>query len=220
MDLLLLALPALLSIINPLGGAFIFLGATRELPNAMRSRLARWVAIHSFILINVSLYIGAFVLEFFGISLPVLRVAGGIIITMTGWGLLNAQDKPDPDQALRMASDRDASQMAFYPLTMPLTAGPGTISVAIALGTSRPADSLTHFLKFVISASGTALLICLLIYLCYNSAERISRVMGPTGTTIVLRLSAFLLFCIGIQVFWNGAFELLSSIGTVPPSDL
>lgn len=221
MEFLLLALPALLSIINPLGGAFIFLGATSELPDAMRSHLARWVAIHSFILINVSLYIGAFVLEFFGISLPVLRVAGGIIITMTGWNLLNSKDKPDPDLAIHMASDRDASRMAFYPLTMPLTAGPGTISVAIALGTSRPADSLRHFVKFVLSASGTALLICLLIYLCYNSAERIAKVMGPTGTTIVLRLSAFLLFCIGIQVFWNGAFELLSSIGTVPPpSDL
>lgn len=207
MEFVLLALPALLSIINPLGGAFIFLGATEGMPRALRNRLARWVAIHGFVLLNVSLYVGAYVLEFFGISMPVLRVAGGIIIATTGWGLLHADDRPQADRARQLAPGRPPSQMAFYPLTMPLTTGPGTISVAISLGTNRPPGA-EGLLRFALAATFTTVFICALIYLAYRSAERVGRAIGPTGTTILLRLSAFLLFCIGIQVFWNGVHEL------------
>lgn len=210
MEFFLLAFPALLSIINPLGGAFIFLGATEALPEARRANIARWVAIHGFILLNVSIWIGAYVLEFFGISMPVLRVAGGIVVTMTGWGLLQADDtaKPDPNAAAQMAGDRSPSQMAFYPLTMPLTTGPGTIAVAISMGTNRP-RKLSGLVEFALGATLTTVAICALIYVFYRYADRVGRLIGPTGTTIVLRLSAFLLFCIGIQVLWNGVHELL-----------
>jgi multiple antibiotic resistance protein len=209
MEFFLLAFPALLSIINPLGGAFIFLGATEALPEARRASLARWVAIHGFVLLNVSIYIGAYVLEFFGISMPVLRVAGGIVVTMTGWGLLQAKDGAvDRDAAVNMAGDRSPSQMAFYPLTMPLTTGPGTIAVAISMGTNRP-RKLSGLLEFGFGVTVTTLAMCGLIYVLYRYADRVGRLIGPTGTTIVLRLSAFLLFCIGIQVLWNGVHELL-----------
>ncbi len=211
MEFVLLALPALLSIINPLGGAFIFLGATEGLPPELRNRLARWVAIHGFFLLNVSLYVGAYVLEFFGISMPVLRVAGGIIIAMTGWNLLQADDKPEADKAQQLAPNRPPSQMAFYPLTMPLTTGPGTISVAISLGTNRK-PGLEGLLSFVAAATFTTALICLIIYFAYRSSEKLGRAIGPTGTTILLRLSAFLLFCIGLQVLWNGAHDLFETM--------
>ncbi len=136
----LLAFPALFSIINPLGGAFIFLAATRRLPAATRRSLARKVAIYSFVTLNVSMLIGAFVLRFFGISMPVLRVAGGIVIALSGWQMLNAADEPaEREAALEEAADRDAGHLAFYPLTMPVTTGPGTMSVAIALGTGSAA---------------------------------------------------------------------------------
>lgn len=211
MEFVLLALPALLSIVNPLGGAFIFLGATEGLPPELRKRIARWVAIHGFVLLNVSLYVGAYVLEFLGISMPVLRVGGGIVIAMTGWSLLHADGKPDAGRARELAPDRSPSQMAFYPLTMPLTTGPGTISVAISLGTNRPPGA-EGLLRFALAATFTTVVICALVYLAYGSAERLGKAIGPTGTTILLRLSAFLLFCIGLQVLWNGVHELFETL--------
>ncbi len=208
MDFFLLAFPALFSIINPLGGAFVFLGATRGLPQRMRDHLARWVAIHSFLILNASLYVGAFVLSFFGISMPVLRVAGGIIIAVAGFRMLNeGDDTQERKDALQLTSERDASRLAFFPLTLPITAGPGTISVAVARGTNRPRG--VELLWFALAATLTTLLMCVLIYLMYRFSDRIAHVLGPTGTTIIVRLSAFILFCIGIQVLWSGLQELL-----------
>jgi multiple antibiotic resistance protein len=211
MSFFLLAFPALFSIVNPLGGAFMFLSATQSMDAEMRKHLARWVAIHSFILLNASLYVGAYVLQFFGISMPVLRVAGGIVIALSAWRLLNEGEGSDAaDQALPPRPS-DASRMAFFPLTMPITAGPGTISVAIALGTQRGTD-VDDLAVFALAATATTVLICAIVYVAYRSSERLSRIVGPTGTAIFVRLSAFLLFCIGVQVLWNGAAELIASL--------
>jgi multiple antibiotic resistance protein len=206
----LLAFPALLSILNPLGGAFLFLAATRGLAPVLREPLARWVAIHSFILLNASLWVGAYVLAFFGISMPVLRVAGGIVIALSAWRLLS--DGEDGDGAgVELPHVGDASRAAFFPLTMPITAGPGTISVAIALGTQR-GTGVDDLAVFALGATATTTLICAIVYVAYRSSERLSRIVGPTGTAIFVRLSAFLLFCIGVQVFWNGASELIAGL--------
>lgn len=211
MEFFLLAFPALFSIINPLGGAFVFLGATRKLSRPLREHLARWVAIHSFVILNASLYVGAYVLSFFGISMPVLRVAGGIIIAVAGFRMLNeGDDTAEREGALEAASERDASRLAFFPLTLPITAGPGTISVAVALGTNRPSG--LEFLWFALSATVTTIVMCALIYVMYRYSDRVSHAVGATGTTIIVRLSAFILFCIGIQVLWTGVAELLQSL--------
>lgn len=211
MSFFLLAFPALLSIVNPLGGAFIFLGAVQDCSRETRQYLARWVAIYSFILLNASLYVGGYVLEFFGISIPVLRVAGGLVIAMSGWTMLNASESVPRKAAVEPLPPEDANRMAFYPLTMPITAGPGSIAVAVSLGTGRP-DDARDFLLFFLAATLATGLIALLIYGLYRSSERVSRAVGATGTTIIVRLSAFLLFCIGIQVVWLGAQELLRSL--------
>jgi multiple antibiotic resistance protein len=208
MDFILLAFPALFSIINPLGGAFIFLGATERLSRETRQHLARWVSIHSFFVLNVSLYIGAYVLSFFGISIAALRVAGGVIIAVNGFRMLNQGDtEAAGEAALELASKRDASRLAFFPLTLPVTTGPGTISVAVALGANKPKG--LEFLWFALAATITTVAMCALIFFLYRSADRVSKVLGPTGTTIIVRLSAFLLFCIGVQVGWSGLEELL-----------
>jgi multiple antibiotic resistance protein len=207
----LLAFPALLSIVNPLGGAFIFLGAVQDLSRETREYLARWVAIYSFAILTVSLYVGGYVLEFFGISIPVLRVAGGLVIAMSGWNVLNARESVPKKGAVAPLPPEDANRMAFYPLTMPITAGPGSIAVAVSLGTGRP-DDARDFLVFFLAATLATVLIALLIYGLYRFSERVARAIGPTGTTIIVRLSAFLLFCIGIQVIWLGAQELLRSV--------
>jgi multiple antibiotic resistance protein len=212
----LLAFTALFSIVNPLSGAFIFFGATRELDPKTRSQTARWIAIYAFIIVAASLYIGAYVLGFFGVSLPVLRVAGGIIVAAAGWRMLNAPDvteqrrseTPEPKSI-----DVAPSRLAFYPLTMPLTTGPGTISVAISLGAGRPSGFRASSLTFFVETLAATALLSILIYGFYRNSPRLAQLIGATGTTIVVRLSAFLLFCIGIQVAWNGLSELL---GTLP----
>lgn len=207
----LLAFPALFSIINPFGGAFIFLAATRGMSQPVRTRLARQVAIYSFFLLNASMLIGAFVLRVFGISIPVLRVAGGIVIALSAWKMLNAEDDSEKrDAVVEEAGERDVSHMAFYPLTMPVTAGPGTISVAIALATGSAGER--NPLVFAVQALLTTSLICLLVYAFYRSSNRLARAVGATGTTIISRLSAFLLFCIGIQVLWTGVAELIAGL--------
>jgi multiple antibiotic resistance protein len=211
----LLAFTALFSIVNPLSGAFIFFGATRELDPKTRANTARWVAIYSFVIVAASLYIGAYVLGFFGVSLPVLRVAGGIIVAAAGWRMLNAPDAteqrrnetPEP-----RSIDVAPSRLAFYPLTMPLTTGPGTISVAISIGAGRPSGFHTSSLAFFAETLVATFLLSLLIYGFYRNSARLAKWIGVTGTTIVVKLSAFLLFCIGIQVMWNGAAELLGAL--------
>jgi multiple antibiotic resistance protein len=215
MSTFLLTFGALFSIVNPLTGAFIFFGATRELAARARSQVSRWVAIYSFCIISGSLYIGAYVLEFFGISIPVLRVAGGIIIALSAWRMLT---QPDVTEQRRSETPNPASidvapsRLAFYPLTMPLTTGPGTISVAISLGTGRPSGLHAATLEFLFATVIAVAVVALLVYLLYRHSERLARLIGPTGTSIAVRLTAFLLFCIGIQIFWNGAAELLSSL--------
>src|SRR6202453_525056 len=220
MKTFLLAFGALFSIVNPLSGAFIFFGATRELEARIRALVSRWVAIYSFSIVTASLYIGAYVLSFFGISIPVLRVAGGIVVALSGWRMLS-----EPDATEQRRSETPAprsisvppSRLACYPLTMPLTTGPGTISVAISIGASRPSGFHTSSVEFFVETLAAVALLCLLIYGSYRNSARLADLIGPTGTTIVVRLSAFLLFCIGIQVFWNGAGELLAHLPVGTP---
>lgn len=218
MTTFLLAFGALFSIVNPLSGAFIFFGATQGMDAKLRNQVSRWVAIYAFCIVAASLYVGAYVLSFFGISIPVLRVAGGIIVAMSGWRMLTEPDATEQRRSeappYPRASDGAPSRIAFYPLTMPLTTGPGTISVAISIGAGRPpALHPTQIALFFIETVAAVLLLALLVYALYRNSARIADFIGATGTTIIVRLSAFLLFCIGIQVLWNGAAELL---GTLP----
>jgi multiple antibiotic resistance protein len=217
----LLAFGALFSIVNPLSGAFIFFGATQGMEPKVRSAVSRWVSIYAFSIVAASLYIGAYVLSFFGISIPVLRVAGGIVVSMSGWRMLNAPDATEQRRSeapsYPRSIDTPPSRLAFYPLTMPLTTGPGTISVAISIGAGRPAGLGRALAAFFVETLAAALLLVLLVYGLYRNSARIADLIGPTGTTIIVRLSAFLLFCIGIQVFWNGAAELLGAVSFGAP---
>jgi multiple antibiotic resistance protein len=218
----LLAFGALFSIVNPLSGAFIFFGATQGMEPKTRAAVSRWVAIYAFSIVAASLYVGAYVLSFFGISIPVLRVAGGIVVSMSGWRMLNEPDATEQRRseapAYPRSIDAPPSRLAFYPLTMPLTTGPGTISVAISIGAGRPAGTYASLIAFFIETLAATLLLVLLVYGSYRNSGRLADLVGPTGTTIVVRLSAFLLFCIGIQVFWNGASELLAHLPMGAPA--
>jgi multiple antibiotic resistance protein len=156
--------------------------------------------------------IGAYVLDFFGLSIPSVQVAGGIVVCMIAWSLLNSPNSPPAldRNSPQTARPDDLSQRAFYPMTMPLTVGPGSISVALTLGANPPLGFRSLLLTALAHAVGI-LLVALGVYLCYRYAERILRKLGATGTSVVVRLSAFILLCIGVQICWNGVHGLIVS---------
>jgi multiple antibiotic resistance protein len=208
----LLIVGALVPIVNPLGNVPIFLTLTEGFTGGMRTVLARKIALNGFALLVASLLIGTNILAFFGISLPVVQVGGGMVVIATGWRLLNRKDDVDGEQdATHSVSASDLSRRAFYPLTLPLTVGPGTISVAITLGANRPQGSEPHW-SFVTAAVLGAALVAISIYVSYRFAQSLARVLGDTGMSVVIRLSSFILLCIGVQIAWNGASALLRSV--------
>ena len=207
----LLIVGALFPIVNPLGNAPIFLSLTRDFPGEIRGVLARKIAVNGFILLIVSLLIGTHILNFFGISLPVVEVGGGLVVIATGWSLLNSKDDDDSIRTARALRPFEISERAFYPLTLPLTVGPGSISVAIAVGANRPAGVPPGWPLLVAALIGAAA-ISITIYLSYRFAENIARVLGEAAMNVVLRLSSFILLCIGVQIAWNGVSTLLRSV--------
>src|SRR5438034_2972509 len=132
----LLVVGALFPIVNPVGNTPIFLSLTRGLSGRGRTALARMIALNGLALILTSIFIGTHILTFFGISLPVVQVGGGLVVISTGWALLRrpSDDEVDEKGSRRECNEENYSRQAFYPLTLPLTVGPGSISVAIAVG--------------------------------------------------------------------------------------
>lgn len=205
----LLIFAALFPIINPPGTALLFLGMTRRYSRAERADMSRRVAIYTTVIVLTSLTIGGYVLNVFGISVPVLRVAGGGVVAMIGWQMLGAPSEDDKTDAV--AINPAGRNVAFYPLTMPLTAGPGTIAICIALGTNRPHGGML----FDGSATGAVLAILAigaLIHVCFKYADRVEQVIGKTGSEAFSRLFSFILICIGVGTFWSGFSELWASL--------
>lgn len=201
----LLVYAALFPIVNPIGLAPIFLGLTKHLSDRERNGLARRVAVNGFFLLLASLLVGSHVLEFFGITMPVLRVAGGLVVTSFGWTMLHAgKGAGGNDDLAAQVRPTDA----FYPLTMPLTIGPGSISVAVALGTQRHSDQLSHLAMVGGAAIVGLIAVCLTVFFSYRFAEKLQSVLGERGSDVMVRLSAFILVCIGIQILWNGVSSL------------
>jgi multiple antibiotic resistance protein len=206
-----LVVSALFPIVNPLGGSPIFLALTRDYTTPARRMLSQRIAMNSFILLIASFLIGTHVLTFFGISLPVVQVGGGLIVISTGWSLLKQKDEDERGKAHREMDPLDIFRHAFYPMTLPLTVGPGSISVAITLGANAPRHLPQNLLAIAGAVIGSAL-IAASVFLCYGFADRLAKLLGATGMSVIMRLSSFLLVCIGVQIFWNGASVLLGSL--------
>ena len=173
------------------------------------------ISLNGLILILTSIFIGTHILAFFGISLPVVQVGGGLVVISTGWALLR---QPNGDDFAAKGSgpecnEADYSRQAFYPLTLPLTVGPGTISVAITVGANRPEGSEWRWPLIGGMVLGSVL-IAASIYLSYRFAERIGRTLGDSAMNVIIRLSSFILVCIGVQILWNGLSALLRTLVT------
>jgi multiple antibiotic resistance protein len=213
---LLLVVGGLLPIVNPVGSAPMFLAMTHGSSEDTRAVLALKVAINSFLLIMGSLIIGAYVLKIFGLSIPVVQVAGGAVLCALGWNLLDS-DPPPAAASQPAASSELVIMRAFYPLTLPLTVDPGAISVAITLGANHAKGVERVIIGFTAGVIGTAI-ISFCVWLAYRYAERIARWLGHTRVMVVLRLSAFIVLCIGVEITWNGVRSLLEEVQFAPPS--
>jgi multiple antibiotic resistance protein len=210
----LLVFATLFPIVNPLGSAPIFLSLTADCSPPERNRLAASVALNGFWLLLGSMLFGSQILEFFGITIPVVRVAGGLIVTAMGWKLLNDGGATADREAVHREARPSEIRDSFYPLTLPLTVGPGSISVALTIGSHRPhGEFTTHTMMLVVAAVVGLLAIAVTIYGSYRFAAPLARVLGKAGINVLVRLSAFILVCIGIQIAWSGVSALIAELG-------
>ncbi|GAB7539803.1 MarC family protein [Burkholderia sp. 22PA0099] len=200
----------LMGIINPFGIAFLFLERTDSLTERQRAVLARKVAINAFIVLLVAFFLGTPVLHFFGISMEALRIGGGFAVAVSGWQMLNAPDVPSTD-AIKPIDPRNVMARAFFPLTIPLTVGPGSIATAIALNANRT-HKLSEFLLSSIVSVAVSALVALVIWQTYSRAEVLARYLGVEGTKVAQRVSAFLLLCVGVQIMLTGFSAFLQPL--------
>jgi multiple antibiotic resistance protein len=207
----LLAFPSLFSIINPIGGALIFYGFTKRFTSSDRVKVAALVGFYSLLIMFGALWAGTIILSFFGVSIDALRIAGGTVIVFSGFQLLTSNE-PHPDQKSheRARADVDGGdpmQLAFFPLTLPFTTGPGTIAVAITIGAERPSNG--GLVAFFLGASLAAVLNSAIIWIGYRFADRLTGLIGPTAQQVIVRLTAFLLMCIGVQILVTAIGDLV-----------
>jgi multiple antibiotic resistance protein len=207
----LVALAALLPITNPPGNAPIFLTLTRAMDEPGRRAMARRVGLNCLVLLVAAAYVGNYVLAFFDISLAVVRVGGGLLVAATAWRLLAAEGESGGDApgATRQSTPEEVAGRAFYPLSFPITVGPGSISIAITLGASLPSQGAARLWSSLGLLAGIWVASAA-IWLAYRYASHLVRLLGPSGTAVFLRLSAFILLCIGVQICWDGLAELLA----------
>ena len=206
-----LVIAALFPIVNPIGSAAVFEALVDRFELSLQLQLAKKIAVYSFFLLFVSMLCGGKILSFFGVSLYSVQIGGGLVVAVNSW-LLLSKDGNETDQAMLSA---DALMMrAFYPFTLPFTVGPGAISVAVALGAHLPSELKTGSFSplIVVVAALGALVICISVYICYRWANPAEHLLGATGATVVMRLSAFISLCIGVQIVTSGIRSYLGTI--------
>lgn len=201
----------LLPIINPLAGAPVFTLTAGADPATTRP-LARQVALNCWFILVASMLVGTYVLELFGISLPIVRIGGGLLVAASGWRMLNHSDDDEVQAAVKRSQHTALSRVevvkrSFFPLTFPLTTGPGTIAASIAIGAGLPRQPALYVVGAFVALLGATLTVAV-IYLVYRHAQALLRRLGEVGTLVMTRMMAFVLLCVGIEILWTGWAEL------------
>jgi multiple antibiotic resistance protein len=209
-----LSFSALLPLVNPLGSALVFLGLVGTTSPTVYRALARKIAMSTAVFLITIELLGTAMLRFFGISLPVMQVSGGFVLAAMGWGLLNQQEPHKKEEQAEMegAGFGSLEQKLFYPFTFPITAGPGCIVVMVTLSAHA---SVKGVLPDIAAHAGIALAVVLLsvaVYFCYGYAPAITARVSPQTAHGILRVIAFVLLCIGVQITWNGVEAMLKMV--------
>jgi len=207
MELFIYIFAALFSVINPLGAIPIFVGLTMDDTLAERSRISFWTAVNVFIILIISFFIGQYVLAFFGISIDALRIAGGFIIVNSGFSLLSGKFKKT--RGVNKSVENDAQKrndIALTPLAIPMLAGPGSISLLIAMY-----QDYKHIDQQIIACTAMAVL-AVVIFLMLRSAHYLSRILGASGIVAISRIIGFIVIAIGVQYISSSVVNILKTI--------
>jgi multiple antibiotic resistance protein len=207
-----LVLAALFPIVNPIGSAAVFLAMVENIDLELQRKLVNRITMYSFFLLFASMLCGGKILTFFGISLYSVQIGGGLIVAVNGWYLLTKDAQKD---SAATPNPEEVLDQAFYPYTLPITVGPGSISVAVALGAHLPSQlNVRSFVSPDILAASIlgTLVTCLIVYVCFRWARVAANMLGKSGTTVLMRLSSFILFCIGVQILTSGIRSYIESL--------
>jgi multiple antibiotic resistance protein len=214
-----LAFSALLPLINPLGSALVFIGLVGSAPPKVYMQLARRIAVNNVIFLGTIELVGAAILNFFGLSLPIVQVAGGLVIAAMGWKTLNESDATANTRQKREECDEknelllaDLNQKVFYPFTFPVTSGPGTLVTMLTLSAQASRRTVEGSLLAHCGVFAAVVALSISVWLCYGYAPKITTKISPGTAHGILRVIAFILLCIGVQIAWNGLSELLATV--------
>jgi len=214
-----LAFTVLLPLINPVGSALVFLGLVGDAPPAVYHSLARRIAIANVIFLGIFELLGSTILSFFGISLPIVQLAGGIVISAIGWGVLNQNDsaasvrsKQEESGDRSMTEFDDLRQKIFYPFTFPITSGPGTLVGLLTLSAHVSGRTVTDHVLSHLGVFLAVVVLSIIVYFCYAYAPKVTSKISASTAHGILRVIAFILLCIGVQIAWNGLSALLKTL--------
>jgi multiple antibiotic resistance protein len=194
-----LAVATLLPVINPAGMAPVFLSLTGGTTDRQRALGAARAARGAFVLLTVAMLGGSSVLLFFGLTLADIRIAGGLLVTATAWQLMRTDRTVAGREMAPLETAERPVHAGFYPLTFPVTIGPGSLAIAVTLGATPPAALL--------GAVAGAAVVSIAVFLCYRFAARVAKMLGDAGTLVLLRLSGFILLSVGVKIVCDGIVE-------------
>ena len=207
MELFIFLFAALFSVLNPIGTVPIFVGLTQDYTKRERSRVALWTGFNVFVILIISFFVGQYVLEFFGITITALRIAGGIIIASSGFSLLNGNFKKNKGINKKVQEDiENRTDIALTPLAMPMLAGPGSISLLIAFYQEHNSTNDILFSCLAI------LIVSVLIFIILRSAHYLAKYLGASGIIAISRIVGFLTIAIGIQYIISSVLSIIRGI--------
>ena len=208
---------ALFPVVNPVGTAFIVNPYFASLSRKERLKAVRKVTFYAFLICTVTLLLGHWILELFGISIPIIQLAGGIMMCKIGWEFLATDDKTDDEAPAAPTTDigeehfKAIEGKLFFPITFPITTGAGTIAVLFTLSANGADKSFNNYMVNIGALLISVIGICILIFVFYASTKRLINYIGSRNEKIINRLMAFLIFCVGLQIASGGIINLVKS---------
>ena len=200
---------ALFPVVNPIGTALVLSAKSKTVPSDVMKKISIKIAIYSFFVLSTFFLFGNLFLKLFGITTQIVQVSGGLVLTFMAWQLLNSNESKtsvtieDEQHILKAAETK-----CFYPLTFPLTVGPGCLAIVITFGSHLRNDSALSFAQHLAGLLGI-FLICLTVYFCYANIKFVVNKFSREVTIAISKMAAFFVICIGIEIFWNGLKNLL-----------
>lgn len=212
-QLIFIGIITLFPVINPIGTAFVVSSHLAHLSNEDKKRAVKKITFYAFCICTVTLFAGHYILEIFGISIPVIQLAGGIMICKMGWESLSSDDtaKAEVNLNLPKSTFHNIESKLFYPLTFPVTTGAGTLSVLFTLSANSATGNFSNYLINTGAILLAVIAMCILVYIFYLNTKRIINYLGSNGERIVNRITAFLIFCVGLQIAISGIQTLIKA---------